>query len=57
MSDVILVKNFEIFGFVPDVVTEEIKYLNENGVKIISVDEGELTPPIDYLNFIENSSK
>ena len=44
MSDVILVKNFEIFGFVPDVVTEGIKYLNENGVKIISVDEGGLTP-------------
>ena len=42
--DVILVKNFEIFGFAPDVAIEEIKYLNENGVKVMSVDEGELTP-------------
>lgn len=42
--DVILVKNFEIFGFASDVTIEEIKYLNENGVKVVSVDEGELTP-------------
>lgn len=42
--DVIIVENFEVFGFAPDVATEEIKYLNENGVKIISVDEGEITP-------------
>ena len=42
--DVILVKNFEIFGFAPDVAIEEIKYLNEYGVKVVSVDEGELTP-------------
>lgn len=42
--DVILVKNFEIFGFTPDIATEEIKHLNEQGVKIVSVDEGEIPP-------------
>ena len=42
--DLILIENFEIFGFAPDVAIEEIKYLNENGVKVVSVDEGELTP-------------
>ncbi len=40
----ILVKNFELFGFAPDVATEKIKCLNENGIKVVSVDEGEITP-------------
>ncbi len=42
--DIILVENFEVFGFAPDVAREEIKYLNGQGVKIVSVAEGELTP-------------
>ncbi|MBQ3495207.1 MAG: recombinase family protein [Clostridia bacterium] len=42
--DVILVENFDVLDFSPDVTTEEIKYLNERGVKIVSVDEGEITP-------------
>ena len=42
--DVILVENFDVLDFSPDVTTEEIKYLNERGVRIVSVDEGEITP-------------
>ena len=38
--DVILVENFDVLDFSPDVTTEEIKYLNERGVRIVSVDEG-----------------
>lgn len=40
----ILVENFDVLDFSPDVTTEEIKYLNERGVRIVSVDEGEITP-------------
>ncbi len=42
--DIILVENFEVFGFAPDVAREEIKYLNGQGVKIVSAAEGKLTP-------------
>ena len=42
--DVILVENFDVLDFSPDVTTEEIKYLKERGVRIVSVDEGEITP-------------
>lgn len=42
--DVILVETFDVLDFSPDVTTEEIKYLNERGVRIVSVDEGEITP-------------
>ena len=42
--DVILIENFDVLDFSPDVTTEEIKYLNERGVRIVSVDEGEITP-------------
>lgn len=51
--DVIFVKNFEIFGFAPDVIIVEIKYWNESGVKVVSVD----VCPINCLNSIANSSK
>lgn len=51
--DVIFVKNFEIFDFVPNVVIVGIKYWNENGVKVVSVD----VCPINCLNSIANSSK
>lgn len=51
--DVILVKNFEIFGLDPDVIIVKIKYWNESGVKVVSVD----VCPINCLNSIANSSK
>ena len=33
--DVILVENFDVLDFSPDVTTEEIKYLNERGVNYL----------------------
>ena len=51
--DVIFVKKFEIFDFAPDVIIVKIKYWNENGVKVVSVD----VCPINCLNSIANSSK
>lgn len=33
----------DIFGCVPDEVTEEVRFLTDNGIKIISLQEGEIT--------------
>lgn len=55
--DVILVKNFEIFGFAPDVIIVKIKYWNESGVKVVSVDVCQINCLNNCLNSIANSSK
>lgn len=41
--DVLLFEKLEVFGYAPDVAREEIKFLNEHGVKVVSAEEGELT--------------
>lgn len=39
----ILVEDFDMSDFLPDVTTEVIKNLNERGVRIVSMSEGERT--------------
>lgn len=51
----LLVPTIYIFGRTPIEITEEIKFLDENGVKVISASEGEISvenlPPIFRKQF------
>lgn len=48
--DVLLFESLEVFGYAPDEVQEEVRFLNKYGVKVISAEEGEMTPDnIAYL--------
>lgn len=42
--DTLLFEKLEVFGYAPDEVREEVKFLNEHGVKVVSITEGELSP-------------
>ena len=44
MSVICFFKYFESFGYVPNFAIAEIKYLNENGVKVVSVDDRKPIP-------------
>ncbi len=41
--DKLIIENLDIFGFSPDEVTEEVKFLNAHGIQVLSMEEGELT--------------